>query len=138
MRLLLDTHCWLWVEASPEELNDVARRAIASGETDCFLSAASAWEISIKVAMKKLRLPEAPAKYVPARLAANGISEMPITSAHALHAGELPPHHRDPFDRLLVAQSRLEAVTLVTADPALLAYDVDVLRAGRREPPSRP
>lgn len=137
MRLLLDTHCWLWAEARPDELNEPARRVVASGATECLLSAASAWEISIKIAINKLRLPEPAARYVPSRLAANGIGELPITTAHALHAGELPPHHRDPFDRLIVAQARLEGLTLVTADAVLLEYDVDVLWAGRQEMPRR-
>jgi prevent-host-death family protein len=101
-----------------------------------FLSAASAWEIAIKVGLGKLKLPEPPARYVPARLAEQGMDALPIDHGHALRVAELPDHHADPFDRLLVAQAQLERMTLMTADPQLLAYEVDTLWAAEAEPPA--
>jgi PIN domain nuclease of toxin-antitoxin system len=105
-------------------------------ENTLLLSAASSWEIAIKYALKKLELPEPPARYVPSALRRGGVTPLPVEHAHALQVSELPPHHRDPFDRLLIAQAQLEGATLVTADPRFLLYDVDVLWAGAGEPPS--
>jgi PIN domain nuclease of toxin-antitoxin system len=99
-------------------------------------SAASSWEISVKYALKKLRLPEPPARYIPTRLERGGVTPMSVEHAHALRVSELPHHHRDPFDRLLIAQAQLESATLATADPMFLLYDVDVLWAGAGQPPS--
>ncbi len=130
MRYLLDTGVWLWSQTRPERLGRKAVRLLSSvpeGD-DLFLSAASSWEISIKFHLGKLPLPESPALYVPSRL--NGLRPLPITHAHALAAGELPFHHSDPFDRVLVAQARLEGMVLLTADPNFAKYDVAVLWCG--------
>ena len=96
-------------------------------ETERFLSAASAWEIAIKFALGKLPLPEAPATYVPRRLLDTRTTVIAITDRHALHVAELPPHHRDPFDRLIIAQAQIERLRIVTADPQFDAYEVDVI-----------
>jgi len=130
MKYLLDTAVWLWSLAEPERLNSQARRLVAEGREDLYLSAASSWEIGIKWALGKLPLPEPPARYVPKRLAAQGIRPLTISHAHALAAAELPPHHRDPFDRLLIAQALIEQMTVLTADRAFEKYEVRVLRAG--------
>lgn len=127
MRLLLDTQVWLWLQANPERLDPGVLAEFASTETRLFLSVASAWEISIKHGLGKLPLPEPPISYVPSRCAANGVEVLPIKLAHVLAVGNLPNHHRDPFDRLLVAQARLEGLTLVTVDAALTAYDLPLL-----------
>jgi PIN domain nuclease of toxin-antitoxin system len=137
VKALLDTQCWLWWLADPDLLNREAHRAIADQRNALFLSAASSWEIAIKVGLGKLRLPQPPDKYVPQRLADQGMSPLPIEHAHALNVANLPPHHRDPFDRLLVSQAQLERLALLTADPQLLAYDVAVIWAGWERPPSR-
>lgn len=129
-RFLLDTHCWLWWNADPERLGDGAHRVISDMENEVFLSAASAWEIAIKHALGRLTLPEPPAKYIPSRIAANQISGLAIHFHHALKVNDLPHHHRDPFDRLLIAQAKVEGMTLITADPLIKRYDVDVLMAG--------
>ncbi len=137
MRILIDTQCWLWWFLSPDRLSKGAREAIAAARDPLYLSAASSWEIAIKVGLRKLKLPEPPARYVPARLAEQGMNGLPVEHAHALRVAELPSHHADPFDRLLVAQAQVERMTLMTADPELLAYQVETLWAGEREPPRR-
>src|SRR5919197_5330170 len=108
MRILLDTQCWLWMAAAPEKLSAPALSLVQTTDNELFLSAASAWEIGIKYALKKLPLPEPPEQYVPTRLERLRTSPLPIDIPHALRVAGLPPHHRDPFDRLLVAQAQHE------------------------------
>lgn len=129
MKLLLDTHCWLWMQTAPERFSDAVREHLENPETQLFLSAAGSWEIAIKYALGKLPLPTPPAEYVPSRLAAGSVLPIEISHSHALEAAQLPEHHRDPFDRLLIAQARLERLTLLTADQQLGAYDVEILPA---------
>lgn len=136
MNLLLDTHVWLWALLSPERLSKRAVHALEDPENGLIFSAASSWEISIKYALRKLKLPEPPARYVPTGLERLGVTPMSVEHAHALRVSELPHHHRDPFDRLLIAQAQLEEATLATADPRFLLYDVDVLWAAAADPPS--
>lgn len=128
MRLLLDTHCWLWLQTAPGRLPPDLLETLAVPSTRRCLSAASAWEIAIKHALGKLPLPEPPAIYVPERMRLSGFGGLAVTHAHALAVAVLPPHHRDPFDRILVAQTRVEGLTLVTADAALEPYDVPMVR----------
>lgn len=125
MRLLLDTHVLLWWLDYNPKLSPVACRAINDPATTVAVSAASAWEIAIKAALGKL---EAPSD-LEARLVTDRLDPLPITVAHALEAGALPRHHDDPFDRMLVAQARLDGYTLVTADPVLGRYQVAILPA---------
>lgn len=125
MRLLLDTHTLLWVLAEPERLDATAREALRDGRNEALVSAASIWEIAIKRAAGKLRAPDD----LIAVTAASGFGSLPITASHAHAAGALPLHHRDPFDRMLVAQARVESLTIVTRDQRLVAYGVDVLTA---------
>jgi PIN domain nuclease of toxin-antitoxin system len=111
---------------------DVATRArslVESGQNELYLSAASSWEIAIKHALGKLRLPEPPARYVPSRLDKLRVLPLAIDHRHALHVTALPAHHRDPFDRLIVAQAQLEDLPVLTADPQLDLYDITVLPA---------
>lgn len=126
-RYLLDTHCWLWWNSAPERLNPAAYAAIADGRNTLYFSAASGWEIAIKTALGKLRLPGDAESYVPRRLESNGIQVLPVGLRHALAVAGLPPLHRDPFDRLLVAQALAESLTLISADEALRQYDVKVI-----------
>ncbi len=128
MGYLLDTRCWLWLQTEPERFPDRLLNKLADRAVDLFLSAASAWEIGIKHATGRLTLPEPPTVYVPAGMRRTGTRELPVSHAHALAAAALPPHHRDPFDRLLVAQSRIEGKPLVTADRVVQQYDVEVIR----------
>ena len=129
MRLLLDTQVWLWMHLQPERLRPEVRERFVDPDTTLLLSAASSWEIAIKYALGKLPLPEPPEDYVPARMRRDAVDGLPVTHAHALHVATLPRHHGDPFDRLLVAQSQLEDVPLVTADRHIEHYDVAVLPA---------
>src|SRR5215210_4290589 len=117
MRILLDTQCWLWMTLAPERFSAAARALVETRHNTLYLSAASAWEIAIKHALGKLRLPELPVAYVPARVTALGVQPLPIELQHALHVATLPAHHRDPFDRLLIAQAQLEDLPILTADP---------------------
>ncbi len=129
MKFLLDTHCWLWMQVSPERISAKVLNQLMDPENALYLSSASSWEIAIKWALGKLPLPQAPEEYVPRCLERHGVLGLPVQHRHALHTASLPPHHRDPFDRLLVAQAQLEKLTLVTADRKLAAYDgFDLLR----------
>ena len=129
MNLIVDTQCWLWMSIAPERLSAAARRLVEARETTLMLSAASAWEIAIKHQLGKLHLPTPPADYVPSRLRLLRTSSLPISHEHALRTGELPRHHRDPFDRLIVAQAQLERVAILTADRHFAPYDVEILWA---------
>lgn len=128
MKFLLDTHCWLWLQTERGRFTSDLLQALGDPATQRYLSAASVWEIAIKYAIGKLPLPEPPAIYVPERMRLSGFGGLAITDKHALAAAALPPHHRDPFDRILVAQARIEGLALVTADAILEAYDVHTVR----------
>lgn len=126
MRLLLDTRCWLWMRGEPARFSERSLELLRDPGSELALSAASAWEIAIKYAAGKLRLPESPSVFVERRIEEDKLLALPISHPHALRAGELPPHHRDPFDRLLIAQAQLERLTLLTADRELAKYDVPI------------
>jgi PIN domain nuclease of toxin-antitoxin system len=130
VKYLLDTSVWLWSLADPERINKKGRQLLASGREEIYLSAASAWEISIKSALGKLHLPEPPASYVPKRLATQGIRPLSISHTHALAVSELAPFHSDPFDRLLIAQAQIEDMVILTADRAFEQYKVKILWCG--------
>ena len=131
MKYLLDTNVWLWSLWEPERIARKAREEIADMSQTVFLSAVTSWEVAIKAAAGKLKLPEPPNSYVPRRMADQGIRPLPISHPHALAVFGLPPHHRDPFDRMLVAQARIEEMILVTAERILEKYPVEILWAGR-------
>lgn len=129
MKILLDTHCWLWMQADSKRLSQQARALLQDPENQLFLSAASSWEIAIKYALGKLPLPMPPLEYVLSRMESSGTLSLPVQHSHALHAGSLPLHHADPFDRLLIAQAQLENLRILTADAQFEAYEVDLLWA---------
>lgn len=129
MKILIDTACWLWSLTEPDHLNKRARDLLSNPAQDLFLSAASSWEIAIKCALGKLNLPESPEKFIPARMAALNIMGLPVNHSHALRVFTLSPHHRDPFDRILIAQAQIEGMTILTADRAFEDYDVKIIRA---------
>jgi PIN domain nuclease of toxin-antitoxin system len=131
LRYLLDTGIWLWSLWEPERISRPAREAIANLEEEVFLSAVTSWEVAIKAGSGKLKLPEAPAAYVPRRMADQGLRPLPVSHQHALAVFGLPAHHRDPFDRLLIAQANLEDMVLITADGIFKKYPVQILWAGR-------
>ncbi len=128
LRLLLDTHCWLWLKEDPARLPSPLRRRIVRDPLKLVLSVASVMEIGIKQATGRLRLSDDPGRLV-AELIEDGVVPLAVTVEHALRMASLPPLHRDPFDRLLVAQAQVEGLTLVSADPGVLAYDVASLDA---------
>ena len=133
--ILLDTHVWLWMNGAVDRLSESAREILASGEQALYLSAASTWELAIKQKAGKLRLPQPLEQYIPTTLAENSIQPLAIHQAHAWRAAALPMHHRDPFDRMLIAQTQAEGLVLMTADSQLEAYEVPIVWADRADEP---
>jgi PIN domain nuclease of toxin-antitoxin system len=129
MRLLLDTHAVMWMDATPERLSARVRDLLGEAEHDLFLSVVVVWELGIKQARGKLTLPEPIDEYVLSLVERARMSLLAIDTTHVLDAVTLPLHHGDPFDRMLVAQARVENLTLVTADPVIARYAVDIVPA---------
>lgn len=125
MRLLLDTHVLLWALENPDALRADARAAIENARNPVLVSTASAWEMGVKMSLGKL---QAPPDLVD-QLREKRFTPLPVTVEHGLRVAELPLLHKDPFDRLLVAQAQLEGLTIVTRDPRIAAYDVETLAA---------
>jgi PIN domain nuclease of toxin-antitoxin system len=121
VKLLLDTHVLLWAAGEPERLSPATHTLIEAVEHELVFSAASVWEIAIKRSLGRADFVVDP-RLLRRGLLDNGYTELPITSEHALAVDALPPIHRDPFDRILVAQATVEGMVLVTADPAVLRY----------------
>lgn len=132
--ILLDTHVWLWMNGAPERLSEAARAILGDGEQTLYLSAASTWEIAIKHAAGKLELPQPPERYIPSTLAENDVKPLAIHQAHTWRAAALPLHHRDPFDRMLIAQAQAEGLQVMTVDGKFTHYEVPVLRADQMTP----
>lgn len=126
MKLLLDTQCWLWMQASPERFSPPARDIVDDPDSVLLLSPVSTWEISTRYAEGRLTLPLPPAEYVPSRMKSSGVDALPLQHSHALQVATLPWHHRDPFDRLLIAQAQVEGLAILSADRQLAAYDVQL------------
>ena len=126
-RLLIDTHTFLWWAADSPELSNTARQAISDSRNECFLSVASCWEMSIKASLGKLRLTKPLERFVQDLLTENGFRLLSIYLRHAAKVETLPFHHRDPFDRLLLAQAITEKLTIVSADSMFSSYDVKLL-----------
>jgi PIN domain nuclease of toxin-antitoxin system len=124
MRLLLDTHTFLWFAWDDPQLSRAANDLIEDGSNQGFVSAASVWEMAIKVGTGKLVLAKPLDRFLDEHLDVNEIEVLPIERRHSTYVASLPLHHRDPFDRMLVAQSIIEAMPLVSADPALDAYGI--------------
>ena len=123
-RLLLDTHAYLWWLTDDPSLGTNARAAIADPATIVYVSAASIWEISIKARLGRIEVFDTD---LVAEISASDFSELPVVARHAERAGQLPPHHADPFDRMLVAQAQLEGLVCVTRDPFFEAYGIPLL-----------
>jgi PIN domain nuclease of toxin-antitoxin system len=126
MRVLLDTHVFLWANTAPHRLGK-QRALLEDRATDLLFSAASSWEIAIKYTLDRLPLPVEPSRYVPDRIRVLGAIPVPVEHSHALAVAELPRHHEDPFDRLLIAQAQTMRIAIVTADHSFDRYDVDLL-----------
>jgi PIN domain nuclease of toxin-antitoxin system len=127
VRLLLDTCTFLWIVAGAKDLSPRAREAFVDPANDVLLSAASAWEIAVKHRLGRLPLPAPPEDFVPAQRTAHGIEPLPVDEEAALHVAKLPDLHRDPFDRLLVAQALVGGMVLLTPDESIREYPVRTL-----------
>jgi PIN domain nuclease of toxin-antitoxin system len=124
VRLLLDTHALIWALDAPERLPETFLDILGQAGVTVFASAASTWEIAIKVALGRLRFP---IEKLPTALSDAAFKELQVSIAHGLEMAQLPLIHRDPFDRLLIAQARHEGLTLVTRDPTVRRYPIDTL-----------
>lgn len=127
MNLLLDTHIFLWSTAQPDRLTATVREALQNPENELFLSVASVWEMQIKIQTGKLNLPLPIETFVSVQRSLNQIRSLPIVEHHIWLLGTLPMHHKDPFDRLLIAQAIAEQWRLVTVDPVFKQYPVQLL-----------
>ena len=124
MRVLLDTHAFLWWVWDAPELSAKARKCIANPDNECLLSLASVWEIAIKSSLGKLKIDRSLDQFIPEQLSANGFKPLEIGFRHIVQLNTMPFHHKDPFDRLLAAQAREEKLHIVSADPVFTQYDV--------------
>ena len=124
MKLLLDTHTYLWWLSRDQRLSARTRAAIEAASSAVFVSAAVIWEAGIKIALGKLTVRDLD---LVAEITASGFLELPIQAAHAQRAARLPPHHHDRFDRVLIAQAEIESMTLASSDPIFRAYDIPLL-----------
>lgn len=127
MKLLIDTQCWLWWFAEPDRLKEETIAQIVDETNELWFSVASVWEMGIKVGLGKLPLPETIDRYIANRMKELGARSLEIRADHALQAAGLPLHHRDPFDRMLIAQAQVEGMVIVSADRMFARYDVEIL-----------
>lgn len=127
MNLLLDTCVFLWWMAEPDKLSPEVRLLLVDQTNDVVLSVVSGWEIALKHRLGKLTLDRQPSALVRDALGRLNVAVLPVSMAHGIFAGELPLHHKDPFDRLLIAQTEIEGLTLISPDTAFAAYDVKML-----------
>lgn len=126
MKALLDTHTFLWWITDDPRLSSRSREIIADGNNELFLSASSGWEIAIKARLGKLEIPGNVDSFILEQMSRNAIGSLPVLMRHALHVYELPDHHRDPFDRMLVSQAQLESLSILTSDPQIARYRVKI------------
>ena len=129
-RLLLDTHIWLWSIVAPDKLGSKGLSLLEDMGSELYFSAASSWEIAIKYRLGRLPLPEPPNAFIPPRLVRDGIRPLSVAHDHACRVADLPDIHRDPFDRLIIAQAQTEHLVLMTADRILSTYDVEMILVG--------
>ena len=127
MKLLIDTQCWLWWFSEPDRLTAATIAQISDESNEIWFSVASVWELGIKVGLGKLPLPEPIDRYLASRMKELGARSLEIRADHAIRAGGLPLHHRDPFDRMLIAQAQGEGMTIITADRLFDLYEVEIL-----------
>ncbi|MGH9741320.1 MAG: type II toxin-antitoxin system VapC family toxin [Candidatus Acidiferrum sp.] len=131
MKLLLDTGILLWSAAEDYKLNSRAMELLSSKTSEPYLSSATVWEISIKYALGTLQLHAEPEVFIPEVIRGMNLRTLDITSVHAIEAGRLPRYHRDPFDRMLIAQARMENMVLLTADRVFQKYQVKTVFCGK-------
>ena len=126
MRYLLDTHVLIWWITADGRLSGKAGALIENRRNEIFWSVASSWEVSVKCALGRLEFKEPPDILIPSELERNRIETLPIQNEHAFLAGRLPPHHKDPFDRMIVAQARIESMGLISNDVVFKNYGIDI------------
>ena len=131
MRFLLDTSIVLWSVAEEYKLNSRAAELLSSKAAELYLSSATVWEIAIKYALGTLQLHTEPKNLIPEVVRGMGMRKLDITLDHAIEAGRLPRHHRDPFDRMLIAQARVEKMMVLTADRVFQKYGVEMMFCGK-------
>jgi PIN domain nuclease of toxin-antitoxin system len=127
MKYLLDTHTFLWMISYPDSLSKKAKSIIENSDNNLFLSSASGWEIVIKYQIGKLELPEEPVSYVIKQMKDNYIEDLPIIMAHSLYVHNLPEIHKDPFDRIIIAQSVIEKIPIISCDSIISKYNVEIV-----------
>jgi PIN domain nuclease of toxin-antitoxin system len=127
MKALMDTQVFLWWIVDDPRLSSPARKVITDGNNELYFSAASAWEIAIKAQIGRLKLSEKPEILIPEQLARNAFESLPINIRHALHVFNLPEHHRDPFDRIIISQAIIEGLNIITSDREFSKYPVEVI-----------
>ena len=127
MKLLLDTHAFIWWDGEPNRVSPNALAQCQNRANELWLSVASVWEMQIKLQLGKLRLSLPLAKLIESQQQTNGLQVLPITLAHVLAIEQLPDHHKDPFDRLLIAQANVEGAVLISHDPLFAKYPVKVV-----------
>jgi PIN domain nuclease of toxin-antitoxin system len=127
MKVLLDTHTFLWWITDDPKLSLRVRGIISDGENEIFISAATGWEIAIKSQIGRLKLPDEPQRFILEQLKINGMKSLPIEMRHALHVSTLPAYHQDPFDRILIAQAQMEDLPVLSADPEIGKYEVTII-----------
>lgn len=127
MKLLLDAHSFLWWIMNVNKISRIATILIERLDNELYLSSASVWEIAIKTSIGKLELTEPLDTFIVSQLAKNQIQELPVCNIHAVHVAQLPWHHRDPFDRIIIAQSLTEAMPIISKDEIFDAYGVQRL-----------
>jgi len=130
MKYLLDTVVWLWSIGPVERIRRQAREMLENGEEEIYLSSATSWEISIKLGTGKLSFPEPPARQISRFMARQSLRPLAITHVHAQKVYDLPNHHRDPFDRMLIAQALVEEMAILTADRLFSKYPVQLVWCG--------
>lgn len=129
MKILLDTHIFLWMFLNPSRISANVEFLLKDKSNEIFLSAISSWEIAIKYSVGKLKLPDAPEIYVPERIKRANLRRLEISHEHTLAIANLPPIHKDPFDRLLITQANVENLTLLSADSVFSSYSVKLIDA---------
>ena len=127
MKALLDTHAFLWWVLDDKRISVKAKRVIRRSESNLYVSAASIWEMVIKIRVGKLELPDPPLSFIEDQLKINHLNLLPITHGHAMNVHYLPLLHRDPFDRMLVAQARSENIPILSGDTEISKYDVEII-----------
>ena len=127
MKVLLDTCAFLWLVTDDPQASELAKEIFLNNDNELFLSAVTGFEIAVKYSLGKLHLKEPPKEFIANRIQANALTELPVSMIHALALQNMPLHHKDPFDRLLVAQAMVNQIPLLSADQQLSAYEIERL-----------